>query len=104
MPNDTAEKQRAHVARRRAKKQCVYCSSPIVSGRTMCSKHLEVTRAKLKKQTKHRKIHSKCTRCGRDLDIDADSERLSCINCREEVIMPTQVRLRARSKNAAIPN
>ena len=41
--------------------------------------------------------------CGHNLDEDADSGRVTCINCREwNIIQPTRVRLKVGGLSATI--
>ena len=61
------------------KKLCTECKNPIISGKTLCSVHLEKkviwradVRAKLKEQ-------NKCTLCQAPL---IDGENLICFSCR----------------------
>jgi len=100
MPNDTAEKQRAHRKRRMTLGQCYYCSSPAISVR-FCERHLEKERIDSRIRYKRHIQQGKCTKCYSLLDEDADLGYTKCISCREHVLMPIK-QFQRRRHNAII--
>ena len=102
MPNDTAEKQRAHRKRRLAKGQCVHCSFKVISAR-FCGKHLEKERIRSERRRERALLSGKCLKCNAQLDKEADVNYSTCITCRERLIMPiVQMHFGRRRGNATI--
>jgi hypothetical protein len=79
---------------------CLFCSRPVLKNHLKCAEHLfsstestkkyyrnnRLTRlAKRHQEIKHRKENNLCRDCGGKLDLDADTNRVTCINCRERI-------------------
>ena len=65
------------------------CPRPALPMRRRCGKHLEAernyARRRMVKLRVKRKSEGYCTNCGLKLHPDMDKERVTCLNCRENL-------------------
>ena len=90
--------------RRRDQGHCRYCSHLALISFAVCEYHRKKGQIKGIKRVQTRMSELKCIMCGRFLDPDADGGRVTCISCREGIIVPTKELQLERKHNAIISN
>lgn len=82
---------KAYKQRKRAKGLCEVCIEDALPGKRYCTTHQQKLNQR-RERYRQRNKYIRCTRCKNKLDEDMDKGYTKCLNCREELIPPKDIR------------